>query len=128
VNYLLDTHTFMWWDSNASALSPVVFNVISDEKNQVFVSLVSIWEITIKSQIGKLNLRDDVANIFKQQEEKNNFKLLKIDLPHILKLGELPLHHRDPFDRMLIAQAMVEGFTLLSKDEHFRAYPVTVLC
>jgi PIN domain nuclease of toxin-antitoxin system len=127
VNYLLDTHTFMWWDSNASSLSPMVFNTISDEKNQIFVSLVSIWEITIKSQIGKLNLRDDVSNIFSEQEEKNNFSLLKIELPHVLKVGELPLHHRDPFDRLLIAQSMVEDFTLLSKDENFNAYPVTVL-
>ena len=127
MNYLLDTHTFMWWDSNASMLSPTVLNAISDEKNQVFVSLVSIWEITIKNQIGKLSLRDDIANIFKQQEEKNGFKLLKIELPHVLKVGELPLHHRDPFDRMLIAQAMVEGFTLLSKDENIRRYPVTVV-
>jgi PIN domain nuclease of toxin-antitoxin system len=99
----------------------------SDEKNQIFVSLVSIWEITIKNQIGKLSLRDDVATIFKQQEEKNSFKLLKIELPHVFKVGELPLHHRDPFDRLLIAQAIVEDFTLLSKDKNFSAYPVTVL-
>jgi PIN domain nuclease of toxin-antitoxin system len=126
VNYLLDTHSFIWSDSEPEKLSKIVKKVIEDGNNSLFLSVITIWEMQIKVQIGKMTLRKPIEELIKEQEE-NNIVLLPVNLPHVLKVGELPLHHRDPFDRLLIAQAMVEGFTLLSKDENFSAYPVPVL-
>lgn len=124
---LLDTHTLIWWDSDSSKLPSQVFSLIEDENNQVFVSVVSIWEIQIKVQIGKLKLRADIADIITAQQTQNNLEILLIGLDHALKIGELPLHHRDPFDRLLIGQALVEDMTILSKDAVFQQYNAKVI-
>jgi PIN domain nuclease of toxin-antitoxin system len=126
VRYLLDTHTFIWSDSEPERLSKTVTEIISDSSNFLFLSVITIWEIQIKFQIGKMLLRNPIEELIKEQQE-NNVVILPVNLSHVLKVGELPLYHRDPFDRLLIAQALVEGFTLLSKDENFKAYPATVL-
>jgi PIN domain nuclease of toxin-antitoxin system len=126
VNYLLDTHTFIWTASEPEKLPKTVAEIISDENNSIFCSVISILEIQIKVQIGKMTLRSPIEELIKEQQE-NNIQLLSVQLPHVLKVGELPLHHRDPFDRLLIAQAMVEGYTLLSKDENFKAYSANIL-
>jgi PIN domain nuclease of toxin-antitoxin system len=126
VKYLLDTHTFIWSDSEPEKLSKTVAKIIADDRNSIFCSVISILEIQIKVQIGKMELLRPIEELIKEQEE-NNIQLLPVQLPHVLKVGELPLHHKDPFDRLLIAQAMVEGYTLLSKDENFKAYSVSVL-
>lgn len=127
MKYLLDTHTFMWWDSNSTELSQAVYDIISDSKNQIYLSTVSTWEMTIKVQIGKLSLKDDLSKIVAKQIKDNGFLILPIELSHTLKVGELPLHHKDPFDRLLIAQSLIEGTTLLSKDAVFQNYSATVL-
>jgi PIN domain nuclease of toxin-antitoxin system len=127
MNYLLDTHTFMWTDSNSSELSARVRAEISNPENEIYVSLVSIWEMQIKHQLGKLPLRMALNNIIEHQQQENGIEVLPIRLSHVLELNNLPLHHRDPFDRLLIAQARIERLTLISHDSIMSQYPVQVL-
>lgn len=121
---LLDTHTFIWWNSNSSKLSKRALELCSNRNNNLFLSLVSIWEITIKSQLGKLSLNESLTEIIEKQQKVNNLQILPIDLNHILALHDLPLHHRDPFDRLLISQAILENATLISRDSVFQYYSV----
>ena len=123
---LLDTHTFMWWDSNASKLSAPAQAFLQNPANTVLLSVVSVWEILIKSQLGKLALRAPLRTILVQQQA-SGLKILPISLDHVLALEALPAVHKDPFDRLLIAQANVEGAVLLSADPVFARYPVKVL-
>src|SRR5262249_34386379 len=127
MRYLLDTHTFMWADSDPSRLSTKAAAAISDPENTILISLVSIWEIQIKHQLGKLPLAIPLNEIIERQRNENAFELLPITLPHVLALDGIPLHHRDPFNRLLIAQAQVEGLTLISHDSLMTQYPVQVL-
>ena len=119
---LLDTHTFMWWDSNPAKISERVLTLIRDPDSQVLLSLASLWEIQIKSQLGKLTLRDNLADIVQQQQNENGIVLLPIEFSHILALEQLPLHHRDPFDRLLIAQSRIESAAIATRDELFQRY------
>jgi PIN domain nuclease of toxin-antitoxin system len=127
VKLLLDTHTFIWWDSNPAQLSPGALALCSDPANELVVSVTSLWEIQIKRQLGKLDLRLPLAEIVAHQQKTNGVAILPILQAHVLALDELPLHHRDPFDRLLIAQAKVERAGLVSVDPAFKAYPVEVL-
>ena len=124
---LLDTHTFIWWDRNPEKLTPAVLDGLQSPDNQVFLSLVSIWEIQIKTQLGKLTLRGHLADIMQQQQIENGLRLLPIEVTHILALDHLPQHHRDPLDRLLIAQSLVERATLVSRDPIFQNYGCPVL-
>lgn len=126
-DYLLDTHTYIWWVSDNRKLSEKVYNLIIDESNRIYLSVVSTWEISIKMQLGKLPFRDNLAEVVANNVKENNFQVLPVALEHTLKVGDLPLHHRDPFDRLLIAQAIVEDLTLLSKDANFPAYDANVV-
>jgi PIN domain nuclease of toxin-antitoxin system len=119
---LLDTHTFMWWDSNPAKIPESTLNLLKEPDIQVFLSLASLWEIQIKSQLGKLTLRDNLADIVRQQQYENGIILLPIEFSHILALEQLPSHHRDPFDRLLIAQSQVEGAAIVTRDELFQRY------
>ncbi len=119
---LLDTHTFMWWDSNPAKIPGSTLNLLKEPGNQVFLSLASLWEIQIKNQLGKLTLRDNLADIVRQQQDENGIILLPIEFSHILTLEQLPPHHRDPFDRLLIAQSQVEGSAIATRDELFQRY------
>ena len=123
---LLDTHTFLWWDNEPSKLPENVYDLCQNPSNELLLSLVSVWEIQIKAQLGKLQLRTALAKVIADQQ-RNGVTLLPITLPHILALQSLPPHHRDPFDRLLIAQAQMEGATLLSKDSEFSSYTVSVI-
>ena len=89
------------------------------------LSVASVWEIQIKHQLGKLALKMPLPEIIQKQREQNQIDLMPIELPHIYGLANLPDHHKDPFDRLLIAQAMIEGLTLLTNDPHIAQYPVT---
>lgn len=123
---LLDTHTFAWWDSEPERLSSRVLMMLNDNANTPYISVANIWELQIKSSIGKMSLNqplDEIVRAF----TANGIPVLPITSPHVLALGRLPDAHRDPFDRILIAQALVEGMTLLSKDSVFMHYPVTVV-
>lgn len=127
MNLLLDTHAFLWWIGNDSRLPQRARDLISSPDNQVFLSVVSAWELAIKIQMGKLDLRDDLDHFLPEQLQRNGFNVLPIALPHALNLQRLPKHHRDPFDRMLISQAQCEGLTVVSCDTQFRSYDVRIV-
>jgi len=124
---LLDTHTFMWWHSEPEYISKSTLTLLQDPDNEVILSVVSLWEMQIKIQLGKLTLRDDLELILKIQQERNNISLISVVFPHILELKTLPLHHKDPFDRILIAQSRVENATLISRDSVFKNYECSLI-
>jgi PIN domain nuclease of toxin-antitoxin system len=121
---LLDTHIFIWMATEPERLSPTLTASIIDRQNSLFLSLVSIWEIQIKVALRKLDLMGDLATTVNTQIEENSLQLLTIDLAHIYALSNLPAYHRDPFDRLLIAQAQVEQMTLASVDSAFDRYEI----
>ncbi len=123
---LFDTHTFIWWDSEPNKLSSKALELLSNSANIKLLSIVSIWEIQIKHQLGKLSLILPLKNIIDEQINNHNISILPIATDHILGLNNLPLHHKDPFDRLLISQAKIEDATLISCDSIFQNYPVTV--
>lgn len=123
---LLDTHAFIWWDSDPAQLSAPALAALRDPGNEVWLSVASVWEMVIKAQLGKLALRLPLADIVTQQQA-NGLQILPITLAHALAVEGLPMIHKDPFDRLLIAQANVEGAELVSADPLVRQYPVRVL-
>jgi PIN domain nuclease of toxin-antitoxin system len=127
MNYLLDTHVFVWLDSSSVQLSSSAVLVLQTPGNQFYLSFVSLWEMQIKVQLGKLNLRMPVHAIVKEQVARNPITLLPITDNHIYELTNLPMHHKDPFDRLLIAQARVEQMTIITADPAFSNYPCTCL-
>jgi len=127
VRCLLDTHTFIWWDQKSTDLPPKARALFNDTSTLLLLSIASVWEIQIKLAIGKLALPRPLINIVNDQIETNQIKLLPITLPHISGLAGLPMHHRDPFDRMLIAQAITEQIPIISADSIMGQYPVTVI-
>lgn len=127
MRFLLDTHTFIWLESNASALSLTASNFINDPTNELFLSHVSVWEIQVKTTIGKLKSQTTLERRINLAQSKARLLLLPIKLEHIYVLGGLPLHHRDPFDRMLIAQSISEGLPIVSRDSALKQYPVVVV-
>ena len=127
MKYLLDSLTFLWWCSQSSRLSPTVFELIKNGHSSIYISLVSIREIQIKSQLGKVDLPASIIDIFSRQNAEHNIHLLAIELAHIQALNILPNIHLDPFDRVLVAQATAENMTLLTKDPNIAKYAVKVL-
>jgi PIN domain nuclease of toxin-antitoxin system len=120
---LLDTHAFLWWLSDDSQLGEDTRRVISNPRNQVYVSAASTWEISIKKTIGKLSAPDDMDAIV----EDEGFDKLPITLFHGEQAGLLPEHHKDPFDRMLIAQAQAEGLIIITNDEKITRYNIRTM-
>ena len=120
---LLDTHILLWWLADELRIPEKHREIIRDGKNQVLVSTASAWEVAIKQRLGKLRAPADL----KSQVKAARFELLNITIDHALAVGELPDHHSDPFDRMLIAQARIEGLTLVTEDPKFRSYDLTIL-
>jgi PIN domain nuclease of toxin-antitoxin system len=127
MNLLLDTHTFLWLRFSPDKVSSTALSAYQDEANQVFLSHASVWEMQIKHQLGKLELDIDLAELLKEQCEQNSLQLLPVEIIHILGLSKLPFHHKDPFDRLLISQAVTENMSLVSSDEFFSDYEVKVL-
>jgi PIN domain nuclease of toxin-antitoxin system len=123
---LLDIHAFIWWDSDPTKLS-LARAACEDRTNVVLLSVASAWEMQIKLQLGKLDLRLPLAEVLASQQQTNEIQVLPIALGHVLALQDLPAHHKDPFDRLLIAQANVEEAVLISHDPVFAHYPVKVL-
>ena len=119
---LLDTHTFLWFVMGNPRITPKLRTRIEDNEN--FVSIVSVWEIAIKYAIGKLNLELPFDDFIDRQIVPNGIQLLDIKLEHLKVVAALPLHHRDPFDRLLIAQSIVEDIVLISADSVVSLYPV----
>jgi len=124
---LLDTHAFIWWDSDPTKLSTQARAVCEDRENAIFLSTASAWEMQIKLQLGKLSLRLSLEELIASQQKTNNIQILPVALGHVLALKDLPSPHKDPFDRLLIAQAKVEEAVLISHDPLFADYPVRVL-
>ena len=121
---LLDTHTLIWFDAGDSKLSTTARILIEDEDNHKLVSIASIWEMAIKESKGLLNLSVPFEDYIRQILSLEDFNLLNINLYHLNAIVTMPFHHKDPFDRLLIAQSMVERIPILSKDSAFDAYSI----
>lgn len=124
---LLDTHVFLWLMEAPERVSAAALAACENGDNEIFLSTASIWEMQIKAAIGKLRLQTPVARLVADEREANQLQVLPIHLRHVLELDGLPARHADPFDRMLVAQAVVEQMTLVSADRAMAAYPVEVL-
>ena len=124
---LLDTSSFLWFIAGSDSLSIKARDLIVDMNNDLFLSVASLWEIAIKMSIGKLKLLRSFEQIVPVQLEENFINILPIELNHLSQIIELPFHHRDPFDRLIIAQGMTEGIPVISSDASFQMYPVEVI-
>jgi len=120
---LLDTHAFLWWVADDSRLSAKARATVTNA-DDVFLSVASCWEMAIKVSLGKLTLPQPVDRFVSEHLGLNQFALLPVDLEHASRVAAMPFHHRDPFDRLLAAQALHEGLTLVSADPVFRKYKV----
>lgn len=127
MNFLIDTHCWLWWLSEPERLNTRARRWIADRRNGVFFSAASAWEIAIKATLGKLRLPEPAASFVPDRVSSQGMVPLSINQRHALALEAMPLHHRDPFDRMLIAQAQIEGLPILTADRHFLPYDVRVL-
>ena len=121
---LLDTHALIWWFSDNSLLPPTVREIIADTENTLLVSAASAWELAIKYRLGKLRKVADLVSDFSGRIEREGFQLLPISAEHGIRAGMLPGLHKDPFDRMLIAQAQAENVPIVSNEAVFEAYAV----
>lgn len=124
---LLDTHVFLWLRNGSQKISPRALTACQSRENILYLSIASIWEIQIKHQLGKLQLSVSLEEMLEQQCRDNGLQLLAVETKHILALYQLPLHHQDPFDRILIAQAISEEAYLVSADNWFKEYQVKLL-
>ena len=124
---LLDAHTLLWFVWDDAQLTNNAKELITNPANQKFVSAAIYWEIAIKVSIDKLDLGEPYRPFMRREIARNNFDILPISVDHAAAVSVLPFHHRDPFDRMLIAQAMVEQVPIVSGDTAFDAYPITRL-
>jgi PIN domain nuclease of toxin-antitoxin system len=121
---LLDTHAFLWWISDRPGLTRRAREVIGKGVNECFVSIASCWEIAIKVSLGKLHVGGRLDRFLPEQLAANAFIPLPIDLRHALRTATLPFYHRDPFDRLLVAQALTEELPVVTANEVFEAYGV----
>ena len=124
---LLDTHTFLWWTTEAPQLSLHASELILDGRNQIFLSVVSIWEIAIKAAKGKLILPEEPTAYITSRINFYRIQVLPVQASHALQVYALPTHHADPFDRLLIAQSQIELLPLISADVNIRRYAVDVV-
>jgi len=121
MKYIIDTHTFIWFTEGSPELSLRAKNIISDKNNQIFLSVGSLWEISIKTALGKLEVFADYELII-DDVIGNDIEILPINFAHTVIQNKLPFHHRDPFDRIIASQAIVENIDLISIDEIFDSY------
>jgi PIN domain nuclease of toxin-antitoxin system len=124
---MIDTHEFIWWADAPQKLSTQTLAALLDKSNDLYLSLASLWEMQIKVQINKLAFKRGLKNTLEMHKIQNNLQILPITAEHIYELENLPFHHKDPFDRLLIAQAISENFTLVTDDPEFSAYGVGFL-
>ena len=127
---LIDTHVLLWYLNGDEKLSPSIISILEDDENQIAISVVSLWEFTIKFSLGKLKLKSPITlDDIKHYIESRNVDIVNIDLDSLVTLFQLPYHedHSDPFDRMLIAQSMTKNFTVISVDKHFKFYQINLI-
>ena len=121
---LLDTHTLLWLITGDKRLSKTSREIFLNTENRLYFSIVSLWEICIKKSLGKISLKNKWIDIIQEEMKANSIQWLPVEISHCAKVIELPFHHRDPFDRMLIAQAITEDLSILSRDSCFSAYDI----
>ena len=120
---LIDSHAFLWWSEASSSLGSAAGSAISDPANEALISIAALWELTIKASTGKLTLPADLETM----AATLGFSVLPINFVHLRRLGALPRVHRDPFDRMMVAQALAEGIPIATGDRIFAAYGVQIV-
>lgn len=118
---LWDTHTFLWFLAGSNEISSKVRQTIENPSNEHFISIAGLWEISIKTALGKLTIQGGYQTVI-QDVTDNGIQILSINFAHTVQQNQLPLHHRDPFDRLIVSQAMVEGMNLISRDDIFDEY------
>lgn len=121
MQYLIDTHVFLWFVSNAKELSQTARTLIEDGQNEIFISIASLWEISIKTALGKLTVNGKYETVIDDVTD-NSIQVLPINFAHTVEQNRLPFHHRDPFDRIIISQAIVENMDFISADAIFDDY------
>ncbi len=124
--YILDSHTLLWFVSGDKKLPKSVKEIIKDIKQPCFISAASLWEITIKQQIGKLILEISLKELF-EFIDRNQIEIIPINFDHLQKLAKLPIHHSDPFDRMIISKAITEDLIVITRDKEFEKYKVNLI-
>lgn len=124
---LLDTHVFLWWITDDERLSPRAREVMVEGRNTLVLSAASGWEMAIKARLGRLSVAGDFASFLSEQLALNGIDTLPVTMAHALHVYELPAYHRDPFDRLLVAQALLEGIPIVTADPEIARYPVEVI-
>jgi PIN domain nuclease of toxin-antitoxin system len=127
MNLLLDTHTYLWFVGGNDRLSIHARAEIENPDNRIFISIASLWEITVKYSLGKLTLKSGLETFLTDYITQNGFNLLPIKPSHLVALSSLPLHHSDPFDRLIIAQGIKDGMSICSADDKFKLYSINDL-
>lgn len=127
MRFLLDTHAFLWWITDDIQMPAQVREIISDEGNELFLSVASCWEIAIKAQLGKLQIAENPETYIPDQMQRNAIQGLPIQTSHALHVFNLPYHHRDPFDRMLVSQAQLENLPIITSDSLIAQYNIQTI-
>jgi PIN domain nuclease of toxin-antitoxin system len=127
VKLLIDTHALIWWDENPLRLGSKARAACLDSGNELWLSVASVWEIQIKMMLGRLALRKPLKLLIDDQVKQNGILILPVKFDHVLRLESLPDRHKDPFDRLLVAQALEENCVLVSHDPMIAQYPVTTV-
>jgi PIN domain nuclease of toxin-antitoxin system len=124
VKYLIDTHTLLGIVTNDPKLSAKAKDLYLDSENEIFISMASIWELSIKSSLGKISLEQPLDEFVDEHVKGNDIRILKIELPHVLRIENLPFYHRDPFDRLIISQSIEDNIPIIGSDKTFDSYPI----
>jgi PIN domain nuclease of toxin-antitoxin system len=127
MNFLLDTHTFLWFVNDDPRLSDRLKNLIENENNVSYLSIASLWEMSIKYNLGKLTLAPSYEEFVEREVISSSITLLNIELKYLKINATLPFHHRDPFDRIIIAQSMAENIPIITVDSVFNKYSITLI-
>jgi PIN domain nuclease of toxin-antitoxin system len=125
--FLLDTHTFLWIISDSRQLSSSVKEILQEKDTDIYLSKISYWEICLKASKGKIQLNDRWQDTFEKERTVNRFQWLELEPLHCEKLIKMEWHHKDPFDRILVAQALTENLSILSRDEKLRSYEASII-
>lgn len=124
MKYLIDTHTLLWIVTNDPKLSAKAKDLYLDSENEIFISMASIWELSIKSSLGKISLEQPLDEFVDEHVKGNDIRILKIELSHVLRIENLPFYHRDPFDRLIISQSIEDNIPIIGSDKTFDSYPI----
>ena len=127
MRYLLDTHAFLWFVLDDKRISTRAISIIRDSKNKIYFSAASAWEMAIKTELNRLRIKEDLESFIIEQLSANNFVPLSITVSHSLYTARLPQIHKDPFDRIIIAQSKLENLPLISRDKNIRKYEITMI-